>query len=179
MMKNNVFLSFFHSISIDFIFKFMLLLTSSLYFGTMNMIQGNYLQLISDATSWVASVKYLRPSKEGLLTVASLEGRRGQPAPDVTILGWHHFKMWNHKPTNLWQRLFLLFDLVPILIWTEIALNFRRRTFFGLHLLLDRKPTQVSAKTFIFFIFWSSPTLRHNFHKGGDTTKFGPGSHHL
>ena len=41
--------------------------------------------------------------------------------------------------------------LVPILIWTKNSLIFRQRPFFGLHILLDRKPTHFAAKTFFFF----------------------------
>ena len=47
--------------------------------------------------------------------------------------------------------LFSLCLVVPILIWTENPLIFRRRPFFfGLYILLDRKPTHFPAKTFFF-----------------------------
>ena len=79
-----------------------------------------------------------------LISVALLGGCGGRLAPGVTILGWHHFLMWNHNPaknsTNLWWRPFFcspsamqpktplifgeeLFSLfmVSIFIWTEFS----------------------------------------------------------
>ena len=108
------------------------------------------------------AVKHVSESVEFKLhSVASLRGGR-QPAPGVTILGWHYIIMWNHNSTDLWWTPYFfhfvwsspssfglkthwflgedLFFLVFTCFWTENPFILLRRPFFsGLHLFLVRK----------------------------------------
>ena len=88
--------------------------------------------------------------------LASLQWHRkgGRPAPGVTILGWHHIMMWNHNSTDLWwiPYFFYFVWLSSSSFGLKNLLIFRRRPsfFFGLNILLDRKNTYFSVKTFFF-----------------------------
>ena len=70
--------------------------------------------------------------------------------------------------------------LVPILIWTKNSLIFRQRPFFGLHILLDRKPTHFAGKTFFFglHLFLLRKKAPPQNPAPGATTKSGPWCHH-
>ena len=140
--------------------------------GFFNESQGKQVRFWRKSGKDVRKIPYKPCLGECIVLMASLGGE-GQPAPDVTVLGWHNIMIWNYNSIDLgWIPYFFHFVRSSLSSFgLKNPLIFKRKPFFGLHILLDQKPTYFAAS--IFFL-WSSPIFST---KKRATMKSRPGCH--